>query len=162
MANSKTGEPSHRLRLSKLWKKNCSESNLSHLGPELVPSDQERPVCQSPTPPAQFRFVLTLVSQHSTTPSLQCPPRFFKKVASFFKRPEEVFLAHVDGSILLTDPTSITLLLAASLATLQPRSLPSSCHLQMDPRQISEPTRLKLIRRSPRSSRLCPEFSVQT
>ena len=94
--SSKMSEPSHRLRLPKLWKKNRPESNLSHLhGPELVRPEQECPVCPSFT---QFRIVLTLVSQHSPTPSLQSRPGFVKKVTSLFKHPEAVHLARPDGN----------------------------------------------------------------
>jgi len=93
----KMSEPSHRLRLSKLWKKNRLESNLSPLGPELVRSKQEHPVCLFPTDLAQFRIVLKLVSQRSPTPLLQSRPGFFKKLTSWFKPPKAVYLARVDG-----------------------------------------------------------------
>jgi len=83
-------EPSHRVRLPKLWKQNRSEPNPSHPGPELVRSKQEHPVCLSPTALAQSRIVLTLVSQHFPTPSLQSRPGILKKVTSLFKRPEKV------------------------------------------------------------------------
>ena len=84
-------EPSgHRVHLSKLWKKDSSESDLSHLGPELK---RESPVCPPPTALAQFRIALTLVSQHSLA---QSRPGFVKKVTGFFKRPEKVYLARAD------------------------------------------------------------------
>ena len=82
-------EPSHRARLPKPWKKNHSESNLPHLGSELK---QESSACLPPIALAQFRIILTLVSQRSPTPSLQSRPGFVKRVAGFFKRLEKVYL----------------------------------------------------------------------
>jgi len=90
MVNSKTGEPSHRLRLPKPWKKNRSESRLDA---ELEQSENGRLVCLSLAALALFRIVLTLVPQHFPTPSLQSPPAFFKKVTRLFKHPEAVYMA---------------------------------------------------------------------
>jgi len=94
MTSSKTSEPSHRGRryLPKIQKKNLLESSPSHLGAELVQSEQERPVFLPTIALAQFRIVLTLVSQHSPRHSR---PGFFKRVTSLFKRPEAVYMAFV-------------------------------------------------------------------
>ena len=88
-------EPSYRLRFPKPWKMNRSESNPSHLGIEQERSEQERLVYLSPTAVAQFRTVLTLVSQDFPTPSLQSRPRFYKKVTALFKHTEAVDMAFV-------------------------------------------------------------------
>ena len=69
-------EPSHRLRLPKLQKKNLSESNISHLGAEPVRSEDDRPASSTPSSP-------------------RLRPGFFNKVTGLFKGSDKVYLAFV-------------------------------------------------------------------
>ena len=78
--------PNHRLRLPKLWKKNRSESNSSHLGVEPERPWLKRPVYLCSIALSHLRIVLTLASHQSPTPEHQSRPGLCKKATSLFKR----------------------------------------------------------------------------